>query len=405
MTMTTPEAGAAFDELMRAFEEYKETNDRRVGGLERRGAADPVDDDKLARLDATLDDTRRRLDELQLKAARPPLGAAERATFGPAAEHKAAFEAYVRSGETAGLKRLEEKAMTNATEGAYIAPPEIETEVMRRLSVASPIRSLASVRTVSSGTYSKPYSPTGPAANWVAETAARPETTSPPLAQLSYATYELYAAPAATQALLEDSAVNIDQWIADEVEQVFAEKEGSAFVAGDGLGKPTGFLTPTKSTIAAWSWGKIAYLPTGQAGGFLAATPSDNLVDLVYALKAGYRQNATFVMNKKTQSVIRKLKDTTGAYLWAPPATADARAMLMNFQIAESEDMPDIATDSFSIAFGDFRRGYLVVDRRGLSILRDPYSAKPNVLFYTTKRVGGGVQDFDAIKLLKFGTS
>ena len=145
---------------------------------------------------------------------------------------------------------------------------------------------------------------------------------------------------------------------------------------------------------------------TGVSADF-AADPdaSDVLVDAVYALKAGYRQNAYFVMNRKTQGAIRKLKDDAGNYIWSPPATADARATIMNFPVAEAEDMPDIGADSLSIAFGDFSRGYLIVDRLGVRVLRDPYSQKPYVLFYTTKRVGGGVQDFDAIKLIKFGTA
>src|SRR5690606_13960378 len=139
--------------------------------------------------------------------------------------------------------------------------------------------------------------------------------------------------------------------------------------------------------------------------GFPASHPSDALVDLVYALKAGYRQNAHFVMNRKTQGAIRKFKDIDGNYLWQPPAAPGGRAMLMGFPVVEAEDMPDIANGATPIAFGDFRRGYLVVDRAGVRVLRDPYSAKPYVLFYITKRVGGGVQDFDAIKLMKFGSA
>jgi HK97 family phage major capsid protein len=284
-------------------------------------------------------------------------------------------------------------------------PPETEAEVSRRLSIVSPIRSIASVRTISSMVYSKPFSTTGPATGWVGEADARPETASPPLAQLTFPAAEIYAMPSATQALLDDSAVNIDQWIAEEVDQVLAEKEGTAFVSGDGIKKPTGFLSATKIAQSSWSWGKLGYLATGVAGNFPAASPSDILVDLVYALKAGYRQNATFVMNRKVQSIFRKFKDSTGNYLWSPPATAGGRATLMNYPVVEAEDMPDMATDSFALAVGDFRRGYLVVDRQGMRILRDPYSAKPYILFYTTKRVGGGIQDFDAIKLLKFGVS
>jgi HK97 family phage major capsid protein len=176
-------------------------------------------------------------------------------------------------------------------------------------------------------------------------------------------------------------------------------------VNGNGVNRPTGFLSYPKTTIAAWSWGRTAYVPTGAAGALPAANPSDVLVDLIYSVRSGYRQNARFVMNRKTQSSIRKLKTSTGEYLWQPPTGPGQAANLMNFPLVESEDMPDIAADSFAIAFGDFQRGYLVVDRRGVRVLRDPYSAKPYVLFYTTKRVGGGVQDFDAIKLLKFGTT
>lgn len=407
MTGKEPEVSMAFEDYWRAFEEFKVSNDERLGTIERRLSTDVVSEEKLARVDAALDQAKRRFDEMTLKAARPTLGIEQRTPSGPVSDHKAAFDRYVRCGEAAGLKQLEEKALSvgSAADGGYLVPPETETEVTRRLSLASPIRALASVRTVSASLYTKPYSTVGPASGWVGETDARPETASPPLAQLSFPTSEIYAMPSATTALLEDAAVNIDQWIADEVDQVFAEKESNAFIVGDGVKKPSGFLSAVKAAQSTWTWGKLGYLPTGIAGAFPAANPSDILVELVYALKSGYRQNATFIMNRKVQSAIRKLKDTTGNYLWSPPATPGSQAMLMNFPVAEAEDMPDMATDSHSIAFGDFRRGYLIVDRRGLRILRDPYSAKPYVLFYTTKRVGGGIQDFDAIKLLKFGVS
>ena len=186
---------------------------------------------------------------------------------------------------------------------------------------------------------------------------------------------------------------------------MFAEQEGAAFVNGNGVNKPTGFLNYTKVAQTAWVAGKTGYVASGVAGGFAASNPSDILFDAIYALKAGYRRNGTFLMNRKTQSAIRKFKTTTGEYLWAPPSTLGAPATLISFPVAEAEDMPDIATGSFSIAVGDFQRGYVVVDRVGIRTLRDPYSAKPYVLFYTTKRVGGGIQDFDAIKLLKFGLS
>jgi HK97 family phage major capsid protein len=284
-------------------------------------------------------------------------------------------------------------------------PPEVEAEIGRRLYANSPIRAISSVRQVSASLYKKPFSTNGLATGWVGETAARPETASITLAELNFPAMELYAMPSATQTLLDDAAVNIDQWMAEEVQLVFAEQEGIAFTTGNGVNRPKGFLDYTKVADASWTWGNLGYLATGVAGAFAAANPSDRLVDLAYSLKIGYRQNASWVMNRKTQSAIRKFKDTTGSYLWEPAARPDGKATLMGFPVTEAEAMPDIAADSFALAFGDFASGYLVVDRIGLRVLRDPYSAKPYVLFYMTKRVGGGVQNFEAIKLMKFGVS
>jgi len=261
------------------------------------------------------------------------------------------------------------------------------------------------MRTISSNIYKKPFMITGPMVGWVGETDARLQTASPSLDELSFPAMELFAMPAATTTLLEDSAVNIDEWLAQEVEQVFAAQEGAAFISGDGNSKPKGFLSYNTVPNASWTWGNIGYIASGASGAFPPSNPSDVLVDLIYALKAGYRQNGVFVMNRKTQSAIRKFKDTTGNYLWQPPAAVGGKATLMTFPVIEAEDMPDIAANSLSIAFGDFYRGYLIVDRAGVTVLRDPYTAKPYVLFYTTKRVGGGVQDFDAIKLMKFTVS
>ncbi len=322
-------------------------------------------------------------------------------------EHKQAFEAYVRHGDDRLLRSLDTKAMSygSGQDGGYLVPSETEAEIGKRLSLLSPIRGIASVRQVSAAVLKKPFSISGPAVGWVAETAARPQTTTATLAELQFPTMELYAMPAATASLLDDAVVDLDQWISAEVEAAFAEQEGMAFVSGDGTNKPKGFLGYTKVAEASWSWGNLGYVATGVAGALPASNPSDVLIDTVYALKAGYRQNATWVMNRKTQATIRKLKDADGNYLWQPPAAAGQRAMLMGFPLVEAEEMPNIAADATPIAFGDFSRGYLVVDRTGVRVLRDPYSAKPYVLFYTTKRVGGGVQDFDAIKLLKFGVS
>lgn len=403
----TKNAGDDLSALHLAFSAFREANDERLAQIERRLVADVLTEEKLARIDRTLDETKRRIDAQAIEGARPRLGAEDRAQGFLAREHKSAFRAYMRSGDSQGLKVLEEKAMsvTSGPDGGFLVPQPAEREIVERLANISPIRAIASVREISASAYRKAYPIVAAAAGWVAENAARAQTNSPQIADMNFPAMELYAMPSATQTLLDDSAVDLEQWLGEEIETVFAEQEGAAFVNGNGAGRPSGFLAYPKTAMNALGHGKIGYLPTGAAGALPAANPSDILVDLIYSPRAGYRQNARFVMNRRTQAAVRKLKTANGEYLWQPPAVAGGGASLMNFPVVESEDMPDIAADSFSIAFGDFKRGYLVVDRQGVRVLRDPYSAKPYVLFYVTKRVGGGVQDFDAIRLLKFGVA
>ena len=388
---------ALFADFSQAFEEFKATNDERLKSLEKRGTADGLLEGKLDRLNAVLDGQKAQMDRLAVERARPRLdGKADPAT---ADEYKNAFSAYVKRGE--------EKALQTgvAGDGGYVVPPEVETEIGRLMTAVSPIRAIAGVRQVSGAVYKRPITVSGPATGWVGETASRPTTDSQTLAELSYPTTELYAMPAATATFLEDAAVDVGQWIADEVNAAFATQETTAFVTGDGVNKPKGFLSGTAVAETSWSWGNLGYVATGAAGALPTSNGSDVLIDLVYALKAGYRQNASWVMNRKTQGALRKLKDADGNYLWQPAAAPDGRASFMGFPLVEAEDMPNIAANAMAVAFGDFRRGYLIVDRQGVSVLRDPFSSKPYVLFYTTKRVGGGIADYDAIKLLKFAAS
>ncbi|WP_062016497.1 phage major capsid protein [Aureimonas sp. AU4] len=398
------ETADAFDEFMRAFEGFREANDERLSQIERRMSADTVTQEKADRISRAVDEQERRLERLVLKGLRPPLGGGAEGMSAEPSEHRSAFESYVRGGDEGRIRRLEEKAMSGLSgqDGGFLVPPETETEIGRRLASVSPIRSIASVRAVSSAVLRKPFAVNGAQTGWVGEADARPQTNAPQLSELSFPTMELYAMPAATSALLDDAAVDLDRWLGEEVEQAFAGQEGAAFVTGDGVAKPKGFMTYPTAAEADWAWGKIGTVATGANGGFLPGLGGDALIDLVYALKGSYRQNATFVMNRRTQSAVRKLKDADGNYLWAPPSVAGGRASLMGFPVVEAEAMPDIANGAKAIAFGDFGRFYLVVDRQGVRVLRDPYSAKPYVLFYTTKRVGGGVQDFDAAKLLAF---
>ena len=398
--MTAPRSDdldGLFDQFMRTFEEFKSANDQRLDQIESRFGADALTVEKVARIDAALDGYKSALDNAMIDRQRPVLEGGS--ALGTGQEYKDAFAAYVKRGEEKSL------SIGSNPDGGYLVPDETASEITRLLTSVSPIRSIAGVLEISTSVYKQPVSVSGPAVGWVGETAARPETASQTLSEVTFPTMELYAMPAATSAFLDDAAVDVGQWIAQEINTAFAEQESQAFVNGDGVNKPSGFLQATQVAQSGWSWGNIGYVPTGVSGAFPASDASDVLIDLVYALKAGYRQNATWVMNRQTQGVIRKLKDSNGNYLWQPAAVAGGRASLMGFELVESEDMPDIAASSASIAFGDFKRGYLIVDRRGVNVLRDPFSNKPYVQFYTTKRVGGGMHNYDAIKLLKFSAS
>lgn len=396
----------AFDEFMHAFEAFKETNDERLSQIEQQVGADVVTVEKMNRIEQSLDTQQSRMDGLLLKERRPALGQSTARSL-DMTEHKQAFHSYVRHGVESNLKTLEAKAwsVSSLPDGGYLVPEELETEIGRRLSVISPIRSIAGIKQVSGSLYKRPFAINGAESGWVGETDPRAETLTPTLEQLEFPTMELYAMPAATATLLDDAATDVDQWIAEEVETAFAEQEGVAFISGDGINKPRGFLDYPTIGEQNWSWGNVGYVPTGNSADFSPVDPFDTFIFLTYALRAPYRQNAVWVMNRTVQAFARRFKDADGNYIWQPPTGAGAQASILNHPIVEAEDMPDASPDSMSIAFGDFNRGYLIVDRLGVRVLRDPFSKKPFVLFYTTKRVGGGMLDYNAIKLMKFGTS
>lgn len=395
----------AVDEFMSAFDAFKDANDERLSQIERKLSSDVVTEEKVDRINRALDRQKKTVDELALALARPELGGDRGDPL--RREHKDAWSHYVRRGEVNGLRQIEAKALSvqSDPDGGYLVPAETERMIDRIVTQASPIRAIAGVRQISGASYKKPFTTSGLASGWVGESDVRAETLSPQLSELEFPAMELYAMPSATGTLLDDAAINIDQWLAEEVQTVFAEQESAAFVTGDGIRKPRGFLSYPVVADTGWSWGNLGYIATGVAGGFAASNPSDVLIDLSFQVKAGYRANSNFVMNRRTQARVRKMKDLEGNYIWQPGLAAGAPATLLNHPVTEAEDMPDVATDSYAIAFGDFRRGYLIVDRIGVRVLRDPYSAKPYVLFYTTKRVGGGIQNFEALKLLKFGTA
>lgn len=388
MTRETKMVKAETAEMMAVFEAYRQANDARLAEIEKKGAADPLSDEKLARID-------RRLEALSLKMARPEAGAGA----DPAEdEHREGWTRYLRTGDDSAISGRELKSLNTGTgsEGGHVAPPELDRLIEARLMAASPMRQIATVRQTSAGVYKKPVG-LGAAAQWVGEEAARPQTAVTGLDLLEFPAGELYAMPAATQALLEDAYADIDAWLADEVEIAFAAQESAAFVSGNGVAKPKGFLDYTVVAESSHTWGQIGSV----AGDFSEADAADQLIDLIYAPKSQFRANGRFVMNRRTVSAVRKLKDGDGRYLWQPGSGGEA-ATVMGYPVTEMEDMPDIGEGNAAIAFGDFKRFYLIADRQGARVLRDPFSAKPYVLFYTTKRVGGGVQNFDAVKVMVF---
>ena len=384
------------------FSAFKDANDARLAEIESKSSADILLTQKVDRLNQALDNQSKKIERLSISAAQP--GLSETAVT---SEAKSAWGSYIRTGDGSALASLEGKSLSSSvdSEGGYIAPAETETRIDNALDTASPFRTISSIRRVGASAFKKPVSAGGAASGWAGETDARTITDSPALELLDFPTGELYAMPAATQMLLDDGVADVDQWLAEEVRDVFAAQETAAFVSGNGVNKPKGILDYAQAENGAQSWGQLGYIATGTDNDFDADMPVDSLIDLIYAPKARYRAGSSFVMNRRTVSALRKFKDADGNYIWQPAAQAGQPSSLLGYPLVEVEDMPDVSSGEAAIAFGDFRRGYLIVDRQGVRVLRDPYSAKPYVLFYTTKRVGGGIQDFNAIKLLKFSAS
>jgi HK97 family phage major capsid protein len=323
--------------------------------------------------------------------------------------HQKAFDAYLRSGDDDGLRGLvlEGKALNTAVaaEGGYLVDPQTAEMIRSSLKSTSSIRAIANVVQVEATSFDVLIDHSDVGSGWATESGAIVESATPAIERISIPLHELSAMPKASQRLLDDSAFDVEGWLAGRIADKFSRAEAASFVGGDGVDKPTGFLTHTKVAEAFWSWGNLGYIATGVAGDFNGANPADAIVDLVYALDATYRANATFVMNSKTAGAVRKMKDADGRFLWSDGLAAGEPARLMGYAVLIAEDMPDIAIDAYAIAFGDFASGYTVAERPDMRVLRDPFSAKPHVLFYASKRVGGDVSDYAAIKLLKFAVS
>ncbi len=312
-------------------------------------------------------------------------------------------DGYLRRGQELELKSF---AGNVPADGGFALPRDIDAVVDRTLKSISPIRAVANVVQVGSAGYRKLVTQNGAASGWASEIATRPSTGTPSFNEIVPSFGELYANPAATQAMLDDADFDVEAWLADEIASEFARAEGAAFVNGDGVNKPKGFLTytatATKDDVRAF--GTLQYVPSTVAGD-LPTNPENKLLDLVHALRAPYRQGAVWVMNSETLARIRKFKTADGAFIWQPGMVNGQADTLLGYPVIESEDMPGIAANNTPIAFGNFKAGYLIAERSETNIMRDPYTNKPYVHFYASKRLGGAVLNSEAIKLLKIAVS
>lgn len=426
------ELAKAVEGVKTGFEAFKEANDQRIKEIEAKGAADPLLEEKLAKIEKDMDAKQAKLDQFELamkrqnrtvvdekgneidldaKAAKwANMVARSRGTrvedFGSKQldEYKSAFDTFLRKGDEI-IGANEKKALSVGTDpdGGYVVHPDMSGAIVTKVFETSPMRAYASIQVISTDALEGLFDLEEAVSGWVGETEARPDTGTPQLGKWRIPVHELYAKPKATQKILDDAEINMEAWLAGKVSEKFARDEAAAFVSGNGVNKPRGFLTyPDGSTLPS----TIERVNTGANGAFDAAPDGgDVLIDALYGLKAQYRANATWFMNRSTTKLARKLKDSDGAYLWSPGIAAGQPASLLGYPIAAFEDMPNPATGSLSIAVGDMRAAYQIVDRVGIRTLRDQYSAKPYIEFYTIKRVGGDVINFEAIKLIEFSAS
>ena len=414
-----------------SFEEFKRVNDQRIAEIEKKGVADPLLEEKIARIEADLTKAQAIADEAALaskrqsrvvtdeKGDRVDLDAKASEWAGMLARrrgeavpsfnaagmdaYKAAFDKFLRKGEEVmGVDERKALSVGSDPDGGYVVNPDLSGRIVMRVFESSPMRAYASIQVISSDALEGLFDLNEASSGWVGETDSRAETNTPQLGKWRIPVYELYAKPKATQKLLDDASINMEAWLASKVAEKFARDEANAFVVGNGVNKPRGFLTYTSGTTLP---GTIEQFPTG-ASAALASAPDggDALINALYGLKQQYRANATWFMNRATTRLVRRAKDSDGAYIWSPGIQAGQPATLLGYPVAAFEDMPDPASNSLSIAVGDMREAYQIVDRLGIRTLRDPYSAKPYVEFYTTKRVGGDVVNFEAIKLVRLGS-
>ncbi len=428
------EVKEAVDLLAKTFADFRSKNDDRLKEIEKKGSADVITKEELERInkaiDAAQDLVRKRTDELEAKLNRAAITGGPDTSLEAKAladfnlqtgqslspdefrSYKSALygsNGYFRRGDATPHDERKSLSVGSDPDGGYLVTPDTTGRIVKKVYETSPMRQICSVVTIGTDAYEGPIDNGEVDFGWVGEQAARNDTNTSQFGKWSIPVNEMYAQPKATQKVLDDSILDLEAWLAGKIGDKFSRAEAQAFVNGDGILKPKGILqyafaaTNDKSGRA---WGTFEYLPTGVSGDFAASNPGDQILDLVYSLKAAYRQNARFLMSRATVGKIRKFKDGMGQYIWQPGAVAGQPATLFNYSIAEGEDMPSASTaNALAILFGDFAETYTIVDRAGITVLRDPYTQKGFVKFYARRRVGGGANNFESMKALKFSAN
>lgn len=378
-------------ELAKAFGEFKTLNDERLKSIESKGffPADKEEkldkaNDKISSLEAQI----KHLETAMNRTNRSGAGAGEQDE--KQVQYKAAFNSFVRKGLENEVKAM---SVDSDADGGYLVPEEMSSEIVTKIFESSPMRQLASAQTISTDSLDILEDLDEVQSGWVGETGARPVTGTPQLNMIKIPVHEIYAFPLSTQKFLDDASVNVESWLGGKVSAKFSRDEASAFVSGDGVAKPRGIL----SYAAGTGYGQIEQIASGGASSITA----DALINMTLTLKEFYLSGASWLIKRETLKEIRKLKDLNGMYLWGPGLNGSAPSTLLGFPVYQAADMPALAANSLSVAFGNFKVGYQIVDRIGIRVLRDPFTQKPFVGFYTTKRVGGAVKNYEAIKIMK----
>lgn len=426
----------ALDKIATAFDEYKKVNDQRLEEMKKGNSTADLDA-KLAKMDGhmeALGEAKSRLEKIELKLARPGAlsgGGKKDDEWSEAVEYRDAFFDWVRAPDdherrqraTQAQKALEKALETRAaaggrerratqtvtttgSAGGYALPEIIERTIARLTVDISPIRQIATVRTVGSPDYKELIDVGGAGFEWVGETDTRNQTNTPDLQEVAPTFGMASAKPQASEESLDDLFFDVESWLIESASEAIGQGEGAAFVLGNGTKKPTGFLAgpaPLATADGTRAFGTLQYVASGQAAAL--PTSADLFYDLVYSLRARYRNNARWVTSKLMLAALRKYKDTTGQYLWQPAIAAGQPSLFMGYPITEAEDMPALAANSFPLAFGDFKEGYLIADRVGLRMTRDEITTPGFVKFYIRKRTGGKLRNTQAIKLLKIAAA